>query len=263
MAGYRGSSNKSHNYRRSHSTVHVTSLGRGDSIIGLIIGGIMLLALGAMVLISGIINQIEREEKLTYYKKTRACIIDYTVDYEWDSDTESYDEYYYPIYQFDYNNNEFIVESSSSSSTVPQIGRIIDILVNPRNPNEYMLANDNSHLTSYIIGAVMATIGITLIIVFIFKKKSKSRFLQEQVNDFDKATYDENIRYTYNKEEGSTKPNINTNNNYNTNNTNASAVYSDVTTQTTPQPVSIKRCPNCHSPIAEDSHSCPYCGNDY
>lgn len=129
--------------------------------IGIIIVGLVIIAVGIFLIING----KNLEKRCT--ESAEGTVVEIVVDSQTDSDgTPS--TTYYPI--IEYKVGEQIVSKQSSTgsgSSDYKIGEKVEILYNPNKAEEYIIKGDKS---SNVLGIVFIVVGIFMTCVGIFKK---------------------------------------------------------------------------------------------
>ena len=101
-------------------------------------------------------------------EKTTATVVDMREDFDASNDTIRY--VYYPIIEYTVN-DQLVEQELSSGSNTPayRIGETLEILYNPNNVKEFLVAGENQNL-SWILASAVGVVFLVVGIVVLVKK---------------------------------------------------------------------------------------------
>lgn len=106
------------------------------------------------------------------YVKTEAVIVDYVLTYEEDSDSHTSTPVYYDIVEYVFDGVTYTrgcdTAASSYNPPIGDIGKVITIFVNPKNPKDVVFRN-STHVILITACIVIPVIGY-VVIAFVLRK---------------------------------------------------------------------------------------------
>lgn len=135
------------------------------------IGGIFFLVILSVFFALGL-YMVSRQIIAESYVRTEAVVVDYVLTYERDSDSHSETPVYYDIVEYEFDGVTYTRSCDTAASSydppIGDIGKVITIFVNPKNPKDVVFRN-STHAILITACIVIPVVGYVAI-VFVFRK---------------------------------------------------------------------------------------------